>query len=111
MSSEQDGEACTATWWLQVADALTPAHCLRALQRLADEAGPAALPHEQLAAALRLARSVHELQAQGHSFHGQACSWCPNLSKLKCSVAIDPRGKLAVVTSLLLTTACRHSKL
>ncbi len=61
---------------LQVAEALTPAHCLHALQSLADEAREAALPPERLAAALRLAGSVHELQAQGHSFHGQACASC-----------------------------------
>lgn len=50
---------------------MTPAHCLSALQRMANAAGASPLTPEQLPKAVRLVHSLHQLQAQGQSFHGQ----------------------------------------
>ena len=95
ITSKPDGGHALQRGGMQVAEALTPEHCLRALQSLADEAGAAALPPEQRAAALRLADRVHELQAQGHSFHGQACHYLSRFSSvLTCPCALPDMQSL-----------------
>ena len=54
----------------QVEESLSPAHCVRALQGLADDARDVPLSPEQLATAVLLSRSLHGLQADGASTRG-----------------------------------------